>query len=83
MKMYYVGKTYPLHTSCIMFVNEVPTAMHTVVKHHKDNNNQEFAYKLCAAEVIAKLNSKLLRKEVWKAVFNVFKKYKLWKKITN
>ena len=65
-----VGKTWPKHTQCLMFVNGLLEGYGEVVKHEKDTDNQKFAFKEATNRVMHKINLKFIREELWKKVLN-------------
>jgi len=63
-----IGKTWPKHTQCLMFVNGLLAGYGEVVKHEKDTDNQKFAFKEATNRVMNKMNLKFIREELWKKV---------------
>ncbi len=65
-----IGKSYPPQTQCLFFVNGFLRGCGTVVKHEKDKNNQNFAFKLATKKALADFKCKWIRKEIWKIVID-------------
>jgi len=68
LRMYYVGKSYPKTTQCLMYVNGFLRGTGTVIKHEKDIDNENLAVRLATKKALPSLNIKFLRGEVWKLV---------------
>ena len=64
MKIYHVGKAFPIHTQCVLTVNGIVEAFETVIKHSIDENNPKFAHKLCAERVLKNIGNKWVRSQV-------------------
>ena len=63
-----IGKTYPKHTQCLVYINNILAGFSTVIKHEFDEDNQNYAYKLVTKKAMKFINTKFIRKEVWKRV---------------
>ena len=64
LKYYYVGKTYPVHTQCVLWCNGLLQDFATVIKHDKDEHDPKFAIKLCGEKVLKSINNKWTRSQV-------------------
>ena len=73
LRMYYVGKTYPRTTQCLMYMNGIHRKTGTVIKHKKDEDNPNLAIRLVTKKALSALNMKCLRDEVWKLVLDATK----------
>ena len=69
-----VGKSYPRHTQCLVFVNGLLVGFAEVVKHHKDIDNMIFATKLVTKKAIVFINLKDVRQILWDKVLCELKK---------
>jgi hypothetical protein len=58
-KIYHVGKSWPIHTQCVISVNGLVESFATVVKHNIDEDNPQFAYKIASRKATAQLNTYL------------------------
>lgn len=65
-----LGKSWPKHTQCLMFINGLLIEFGEVVKHQKDPDNQAFAYKEATRKVMKRLHSPDIRKILWDKLFN-------------
>jgi hypothetical protein len=63
-----IGKSWPKHTQCLMFINGLIAGYGEVVKHEKDEDNQKYAYLLATKKVMDKIQLKFIRKEIWEKV---------------
>lgn len=63
-----IGKCYPKHTQCLMFVNGLLRGYGEVVKHEYDEDDPSFAFKEATRRVMHKLTGKWLRTELWRLV---------------
>jgi len=68
LKMYYLGKSYPKTTQCLMYVNGFLRGTGAVVKHEKDVDNENLGIRLATKKALPSLNIKCIREEVWKLV---------------
>jgi len=66
LKYTHLGKSYPKHTQCLMYSNDLLDCFETIVKHAKDEDNQAFAYKLVGEKCLKNIRNKWLRGEVRK-----------------
>lgn len=64
LKYYYVGKTYPIHTQCLLWVNGLLLTFETVIKHDRDEHDPKFAHKLCAEKALKAIHNKWTRSQV-------------------
>lgn len=58
------GKSYPIHTQCLIFSNGILECFETIIKHDKDDDNTKFAYRLVAEKCIKNIKNKWLRGEI-------------------
>lgn len=72
LKMTSLGKTWPKHTQCLMYMNGLLQSFGTVVKHANDIDDPKFAYKLVTTKALT-LNNKWLRKTIWGLVHTKLK----------
>lgn len=63
---YRKNKYWPKHTQCLLFYNGLLLGFGGVVKHERDLDNQNLAYKLATKKVIDKIHFQFIRKELWK-----------------
>lgn len=63
-----IGKTWPKHTQCILYVNGLVHSFGEVVKHELDNDNPGYAFKAATTKAFEKLWMKDLRKILWDKV---------------
>jgi len=71
---YSIGKSWPKHTQCLLFVDGLLLGFGEVVKHNQDEDNQEFAYKKATQKILHLINLREIRKELWNKVLNEIKK---------
>lgn len=64
LKYTHLGKGWPKHTQCLMFVNGLLQCFETIVKHAKDEDNQAWAFKRVAEKCIKTLYSKETRMKI-------------------
>jgi len=67
------GKSWPKHTQCLLFYNGLLKGFGTVIKHEKDKDDPKLAIKLCTKKATECINSKWLRKDLWKIVLDNLK----------
>ena len=65
-----IGKSWPKHTQCLLFMNGLLLGFGEVVKHKEDKDNQAFAFKEATRRVIDKINIKFMREEIWRKVLS-------------
>lgn len=63
-----IGKTWPKHTQCIMYVNGLVQGFGEVVKHELDKDNPSYAFKMATTKALEQLLMKDLRKSLWQIV---------------
>lgn len=73
LRFYHVGKAWPKHTQCLLFVNGLLKGFETIVKHAYDEDNPQNAYKRVAEQVMKNNLPKHLRNEVRKELNYVIK----------
>lgn len=69
-----VGKAWPKHTQCLVFVDGLFHGFGEVVKHDQDIDNQAFALKLATKKAIVNVDDYYARKALWSKLFNEIKK---------
>lgn len=65
---YGLGKSWPKHTQCLMFINDLLVGYGEVVKHANDEDNESYAIKAATAKVMPKLVFKDMRTELWNKI---------------
>jgi len=65
-----IGKAWPKETQCLVYINGLLRGNGSVIKHEKDLDNQEYAYKLATKKAINCINLKFIRKEIWEILNN-------------
>jgi len=68
LHIYYVGKSYPLTTQCLIFENDLLIGYGTVVKHDKDMDNQQIGYIEATKKAIKNIPIKEIRTNIWEIV---------------
>jgi hypothetical protein len=68
LRIYHHGKSWPIHTQCLLFINDLFVTHGHVIKHENDVNNQKYAYILATKKAITGINIKFLRTEIWELV---------------
>lgn len=64
LKYTYLGKGWPKHTQCLMYVNNFLMCSETIVKHERDIDNKAFACRRVAESCMKKISNKWLRAQV-------------------
>lgn len=64
LKYYYVGKSYPIHTQCLLWVNGLLESYSHIIKHDRDYHDPKFAFKLAAERVLKSVDNKWTRSQV-------------------
>lgn len=64
LKFTHLGKGWPKHTQCLMFIDGLLEHFETIVKHKKDEDNQLYAYKLVAEKCLKTISNKWIRSQV-------------------
>lgn len=64
LKYYYVGKSYPIHTQCLLWVNGLLEFYSHIIKHDKDEHDLKFAFKLAAEKALQSIENKWTRSQV-------------------
>ena len=64
LKYSHLGKSWPIHTQCLLFSNGLLNHFETIVKHEKDKDNPIYANRLVAEKCIKTIGNKWLRGEI-------------------
>jgi retron-type reverse transcriptase len=64
LKFTHLGKGWPKHTQCLMFIDGLLEHFETIVKHKKDEDNQLYAYKFVAEKCLKNIPNKWIRGQV-------------------
>lgn len=63
-RLTHLGKSWPLHTQCLLYCNGLLQHFETIIKHRNEKSNQEFAYKLVSEKCLKSIKGKWLRSQV-------------------
>lgn len=62
---YRYGKTWPITTQCLLFINDRLVNCGEVIKHQIDPDNPKLGAMLACKKAMTKLNLKFVRKDIW------------------
>lgn len=65
------GKSWPIHTQCLLIENGLLQSFGTVVKHAEDPDNFKYAITASAKKALSTYNHKSIRRELWKIIFEL------------
>lgn len=68
-----IGKCWPKHTQCLMFINGLFVGHGEVVKHQLDEDNKRYAIVAATKKVMNKIHFTDIRKKLWEQIFEMTK----------
>lgn len=67
----HIGKSWPITTQCLLFVNERLVNCGEAIKHANDDDNTKLGAMIACKKALQKMNLKFVRKELWQLFHSI------------